>query len=89
MEYNRKGALDQVMRYCKDRHLAITGLQIIKETPPQEDMSAAIVQQSEPADPGAYSAALRLRPNSNLDYENLLEHIRDFPGVISAELSRA
>ena len=70
VHYHAKGALDQVMRYCKDRRLAITNLQIT---------GASDGAQS------AYSAVITMRPNAAVKPQLLLEHVRAMEGIISVD----
>lgn len=72
VRYDQKRALDQMMRYCKDLHIMILALQISGAADEEGSM---------------YSASLTLRPNSDIDREVLLDRIRAFSGVISAEVN--
>ncbi|MBQ9719181.1 MAG: hypothetical protein IJV64_00630, partial [Oscillospiraceae bacterium] len=65
-----KLALDQVLRYCKDKRLSITDLQ---------------VTGSGDSDAPVYNAVISLRARGRLDMERLLEHIRSVPEILNVE----
>ena len=69
--FTQKNALDQVMRYCKDRNLVIRKLKI-------NSMEDAGTQK--------YVADIMLHGDGNVKVEELMAHIRAVPGVESAEL---
>ena len=72
LQYDKKSALDDVLRYCKDKKLAIKNLQIT----------------SSDADEGCvYNARLFLNPNKRVEYEELLARIRGFRGVVLADIA--
>ena len=64
-------ALDQVLRHCKDRRMAITDLQITG---------------SGERDAAEYTAVLSLRQMGDADQNALLSHIRGTPEILEAEL---
>lgn len=72
LHYRKKPALDQVMRHCKDRKIAVTNLRVIHGS---EDSG------------NDYAASLSLRPRSKVNRDLLLSHIRGIPGVIDVEES--
>lgn len=69
LRYEHKMALDQVMRYCKDKRLAITDLRVNRGGDNQ-----ALV----------YTAVVTLRPRKAVDRDTLLEHIRGIPEILEA-----
>ena len=70
LRYKHKMALDQVLRYCKDRRLSITDLRVT----------------SNEADQGsAYAASISLRARRPVDRMTLLTHIRSIPEILEAE----
>ena len=71
--YEQKEALDHMMRFCKNRNIAITDLQI---TGKDKDSDEEHI----------YKALVSLRPNSKVVYENLIEYIEEITGVVSAEV---
>ncbi|MBQ9648285.1 MAG: MgtC/SapB family protein [Oscillospiraceae bacterium] len=70
LRYRHKLALDQVLRYCKDKRLSITDLQ---------------VTGSGDSDAPVYNAVISLRARGRLDMERLLEHIRSVPEILNVE----
>ena len=70
LHYDKKSTLTHIMRYCKDNSFAITNLQITG-VPDKTD---------------EYAANMSLRPGSDMDYEILLDHIREIDGVVSVKL---
>ena len=66
LRYENKLALDQVLRYCKNRRLTITNLQVVAVN---DEISAG------------YSAVISLRPRQTVDREALENHIRSMPEV--------
>lgn len=70
LRYRHKLALDQVLRYCKDKRLAITDLQ---------------VTGSADADAPVYDAVVSLRARGRLDVERLLAHIRSVPEILDVQ----
>lgn len=69
VRYRHRAALDQVMRHCKDKRLAISNLQV----------TAASDEQA------PYKAVLYLRPRQTLDVDRLLGDVRNTEGIYSAE----
>ena len=69
--YTEKDALDQVMRYCKDKKLAIIDLQVTTLG------EGATLE---------YKALLSMRPNGSIHYDDLLNHIHTIAGVSSATI---
>ena len=67
VSYSRKGALDEVMRYCKDRRLAVVNLQVTGQS-------------------NAYAAVISLRPRKKIDPGMIVDHVRGFADIASAEL---
>ena len=70
LHYDHKPALDQVMRFCKDKKVAILNLHV--------------VSSNDNSDPD-YAAYLSLRPQSKVARNLLLSHIRDIRGVREVE----
>lgn len=70
LRYQHKMALDQVMRYCKDKRLAITDLR---------------VRGAGEGENTVYTARIHLRPRKVIDRNTLLDHIRTMPEILSAE----
>ena len=70
LRYRHKLALDRVMRYCKDKRLAITNLRVTSD---------------DGEDGTVYTARIGLRPRRVVDRETLLAHIRDIPEILEAE----
>ena len=70
LRYRHKLALDQVLRYCKDKRLAITDLQ---------------VTGSADADVPVYDAVISLRARGRLDVDRLLAHIRGVPEILDVQ----
>lgn len=70
INYLQKDTLDQILRYCKDRHFNIKGLQI----------------ESEADDTGekVYSAFVSLRPYKEIDHEEFLQKVESYDGVLNA-----
>lgn len=66
LRYRNKLALDQVLRYCKDKHLSITDLH---------------VTGSGASDAPAYDAVISLRARGRLDEAELIAHIRAIPEI--------
>ena len=66
--YSDKDALDQVMRYCKDKRIVILQLQVTSR--PDEDAPV-------------YDAVVSLRPRREVNRELLLSHILEIPGILS------
>ena len=66
--YNDKDALNAMMRYCKDKHMSIRGLQIHT----LEDEGAAYA---------AYAATVKLA--GNLKAAELVEQLSKMPGIVS------
>lgn len=70
LRYRHKLALDQVLRYCKDKHLGITDLQITGTSDP---------------DATVYDAVASLRARGRVDFGALLAHIRGISEILEAE----
>lgn len=70
LHYHHKPALDQVLRYCKDKKVAITDLRVVG------------TNDNEKAD---YVAVIYLRPRTKVNRDLLLSHIRGVPGVYDVE----
>ena len=71
LRYHHKPALDQVLRYCKDRRLVIHNLQVTGESG---------------SDNAVYTAVISLRPRLPVEPDSVVEYSRDVEGVLSAEL---
>ena len=71
LDYTQKAALDDVLRFCKDRKLAIKNLQITT---------------AGGLDDKVYTAVLSLNPNKKVEYEVLLNHIRKIEGIVFVEI---
>ena len=72
LHYHHKPALDQVMRHCKNKRVAITNLRVVSDNDnPNND----------------YTAFIRLRPGTKLNRDLLLSHIRNIEGVREVEES--
>lgn len=67
IRYREKNVLDQVMRSCKDRRIAILQLQV-----------TSLAEGDAP-----YEAVIQLRPRREISHELLLAHIREMPGILS------
>ncbi|MBP3852850.1 MAG: MgtC/SapB family protein [Erysipelotrichaceae bacterium] len=70
VSYFKKDNLDDVLRYCKDRSLAITNLQITGTNENNISM---------------YSGMITLRPDQPVNQKELVEHINSMNGIVSAE----
>ena len=72
LHYHHKPALDQALRYCKDKRLLITNLQVTGENE---------------GDNPVYSAVITLKPRQNqkIKYEEITSHIKEIPGVFGVE----
>ena len=70
INYQHKETLDHILRYCKDRNIAIKALQIEGET----DESGVKV----------YSAFVTLQPNAEIDHAEFVRKVESFDGVINA-----
>ncbi len=70
VSYFKKDNLDDVLRYCKDRSLAITNLQITGTNENNISM---------------YSGMITLRPDQPVNQKELVEHIDSMNGIVSAE----
>ena len=70
LRYSKKEGLDQMMRYCKDKHLSIKGLQI------RTDSVNGVKH---------YTADITLHAAGNTHIEELLAHIRAIDGIDSVE----
>lgn len=71
INYQSKQSLDLALRYIKDRRLSITALQV-----------------SSSNDDGTfvYSALVSLRPNSNLEPDELMDQVSDITGILAAHV---
>ena len=72
LHYRQKPALDQVMRYCKDKRVAITNLRVV---------SGGTAEKPD------YAAMLNLRPSFRVNRDLLLAHVRNINGVLEVEES--
>ena len=72
LTYDHRRALDSILRYCKDIGCAITDLQVTSE---------------ENAHP-RYQALISLRPNRNVDQEQIIGHIRSSGDIHSVKAVR-
>ena len=70
VSYYERTDLDQVLRFCKDRKLRITNLQIFNTA-------------SETG--STYSALIRLRPGTECDVPSLVQAIESMAGIISCQ----
>ena len=70
INYQHKETLDHILRYCKDRNIAIKALQIEGET----DESGVKV----------YSAFVTLQPNNEVDHDGFVRKLESFENVINA-----
>ncbi len=70
INYQHKETLDHILRYCKDRNIAIKALQIEGET----DESGVKV----------YSAFVTLQPNNEVDHDGFVRKLESFDNVINA-----
>ena len=70
LRYRHKLALDQVLRYCKDKRPGITDLQVTGTSDP---------------DATVYDAVVSLRARGHVDFDALLSQIRGIPGILEAE----
>ena len=70
LRYENKLALDQVLRYCKNRRLTITNLQVVAVN---DEISSG------------YSAVISLRPRQTVDRQALETHIRSIPEVFAVD----
>ena len=70
INYQHKETLDHILRYCKDRNIAIKALQIEGET----DESGTKV----------YSAFVTLQPNTEVDHDEFVRKLESFDNVINA-----
>ena len=68
VSYRERTDLDKVLRYCKDRKIQITNLQIFSNSSGEGTL---------------YSAIVRLRPGSEMDPDALARTIEEMDGVIS------
>ena len=92
VNYDSRESINLVQRYCKDRHLAITSLQIgCNDAAPGSTNAAGSTNDPGTTDsagtraaPG-YSAFISLRNDSGVDPENLLLQIRNIKGVHTAD----
>ncbi|MBR5975489.1 MAG: MgtC/SapB family protein [Clostridiales bacterium] len=73
LEYNDKNALNHVMRYCKDKRMAISNL----EATGKRDAIMSV-----------YSVALTIRPREKVDFDKVITHIDGIEGVIDVEIVR-
>ena len=70
LEYNDKNALNDVMRYCKDKRMVISNL----EATGKRDSVMSV-----------YSVVLTVRPRQKVDHEKIINYINDIPGIIAVE----
>ena len=71
--YEKKQAIDQVMRFCKDNRIMINNLQIRRGS------------SNESEEPSVYSAEIALHPTKNVDRSLLLDRIVNMNGIDDAE----
>lgn len=69
VNYTEKDTLDHVLRYCKDRGIAIKALQIEGE---RDDSGAKV-----------YSALVSLQPSTEIDHAEFIRKVEAFDGVLS------
>ena len=69
VNYTEKDTLDHVLRYCKDRGIAIKALQIEGE---RDDSGAKV-----------YSALVSLQPSTEVDHAEFIRNVEAFDGVLS------
>ena len=69
VNYTEKDTLDHVLRYCKDRGIAIKALQIEGE---RDDSGAKV-----------YSALISLQPSTEVDHAEFIRKVEAFDGVLS------
>jgi len=70
INYQYKDTLDHILRFCKDRGIAIKSLQIESE--------------SDGAGSKVYSAFLTLQPLREIDHKAFIRRVESFDGVINA-----
>ena len=70
LEYNKKNALNDVMRYCKNNRMAISNLEVTGT----RDASISL-----------YSVVLTVRPRDKVDKNKVISVINEIDGVISVE----
>lgn len=70
IKYDYTPALDQAMRYCKNKGHSIVNLQVTTDR--VEDITV-------------YSAHMTLRPRHQVNHDEIYAHIRNLTGVISVE----
>ena len=70
LEYNDKNALNDVMRYCKDKRMVISNL----EATGKRDSVMSV-----------YSVVLTVRPRQKVDHEKIINYINEIPGIIAVE----
>ena len=69
LRYSDKLALDEVMRYCKDKRFAVLGLRVTSRS----------------GGDAGYAASLTIRSRRKVDEDALIEHIRTIPDILEAE----
>ncbi len=72
LRYKNKNALDQALRRCKDNKIIIKDLQIAGSDTAEGETE--------------YTAVLALRQGADLNQEDLVAAIRDFPDILEAEI---
>ena len=72
LHYHHKPALDQAMRFCKDKKVAVIDLRVVSRSD---------------TDQPDYTATLLLRPRTKVNRDLLLSHIRGIQGVREVEES--
>ena len=72
LRYKNKNALDQALRRCKDNKITIKDLQIAGSDTAEGETE--------------YTAVLALRQGADLNQEDLVAAIRDFPDILEAEI---
>ena len=73
LEYNDKNALNHVMRYCKNKRMAISNL----EATGKRDAIMSV-----------YSVVLTVRPREKVDFDKITNHIDEIEGIIDVEIVR-
>lgn len=73
VHYEKKQALDQVMRFCKDNRIVINNLRIRSDTGGESENASL------------YSAEIALHPTKNVDRTLLLDRIVNMAGIDDAE----
>ena len=72
LHYHHKPALDQALRYCKDKRLLITNLQVKGECEGENPIYAAVI-------------TVKPRQNQKVDHDAIISHIKSISGVFGVE----